>query len=161
LDAPAPAINTNVSRRDKHAAVPAKRLFDVKAALASFVRLSAALVGEETLPDDLAAIYFAQAKADLKDKLGALLTRFDELSHGGKDSATVIRDHILPDPDLGAAARVILALWYTGGIQNAAGDWEVVSADRFYRALVWDAIGAHPPTLSNGYYGHWKYPPEQ
>ena len=27
--------------------------------------------------------------------------------------------------------------------------------------LVWDAIGAHPPTLSNGYYGHWKYPPEQ
>ena len=44
--------------------------------------------------------------------------------------------------------------------QNAAGDWEMVSADQYYRALVWDAIGAHPPTLSNGYYGHWKYPPE-
>ena len=139
----------------------AKRIFDVKAALASFVRLSTALVGEEHLPDDLAAIYFAQAKSTLKDQLGALLTRFDELLHGGKDPVTVVRDHILPDADVGATARVILALWYTGGIQNAAGDWEVVSADRYYRALVWDAIGAHPPTLSNGYYGHWKYPPEQ
>ncbi len=139
----------------------AKRIFDVKAALASFVRLSTVLVGEENLPDDLAAIYLAQAKSTLKDKLGALLTRFDELLHGGKDAVTVIRDHILPDADFGATARVILVLWYTGGIQNAAGDWEVVSADRYYRALVWDAIGAHPPTLSNGYYGHWKYPPEQ
>jgi hypothetical protein len=141
--------------------VRTKRIFDVKTALASFDQLSAVLVGEETLPDDLAAIYFAQAKSTLKDKLSALLTRFDELLHGGKDPVTVIRDHILPDAELGATARVILALWYTGGIQNAAGDWEVVSADRFYRALVWDAIGAHPPTLSNGYYGHWKYPPEQ
>ncbi len=133
----------------------------MKAALASFVRLSTVLVGEENLPDDLAGIYLAQAKSTLKDKLGALLTRFDELLHGGKDAVTVIRDHILPDADFGATARVILVLWYTGGIQNAAGDWEVVSADRYYRALVWDAIGAHPPTLSNGYYGHWKYPPEQ
>jgi hypothetical protein len=138
-------------------------MFDVKAApaLASFVRLSAVLVGEENLPGDLAAIYFAQAKADLKEKLVALLTQFDELLHGGKDPVTVMRDHIWQDADLGATAKVILALWYTGGIQNAAGDWEVVTADRYYRALVWDAIGAHPPTLSNGYYGHWKYPPEQ
>jgi hypothetical protein len=36
----------------------------------------------------------------------------------------------------------------------------MASADQYYRALVWEAIGAHPPTLSNGYYGHWKYPPE-
>lgn len=141
--------------------IPAKRMFDVKSALASFVRLSAVLVGEENLPDDLAAMYFAQAKSTLKDKLGALLKRFDESLHGGKDPVTVVREHILPDADLGAVAEVILALWYTGGIQNAAGDWDVVSADRYYRALVWDAIGAHPPTLSNGYFGHWKYPPER
>jgi hypothetical protein len=32
-------------------------MFGLKAALASFVRLSTVLVGEETLPDDLAAAY--------------------------------------------------------------------------------------------------------
>jgi hypothetical protein len=61
------------------------------AALASFVRLSAVLAGDDGVPDDLAA------------------------------------GHIVPDARSGPSATLILSLWF---------------------------IGAHPPTLSNGYYGH-------
>jgi hypothetical protein len=125
-----------------------------------FARFSAVLTGEKHLPDDLVKAYFDRAHTQLKDRLDALLTKFEGLVQGGKDPAAAIREGILPDPDLGAAAKVVLLLWYLGGIQNAAGDWEMASADQYYRALVWEAIGAHPPTLSNGYYGHWKYPPE-
>jgi hypothetical protein len=131
------------------------------AALASFIRLSGVLVGEKDVPEDLAAVYFEQANAALENKLTALLARFDKLLLEGKDPALAVRENILPDAECGPVAKLILSLWFIGGIQNAAGDWEVVSADRYYRALVWDAIGAHPPTLSNGYYGHWRYPPER
>ena len=131
------------------------------AALASFVRLSTTLTGQEGLPEDLATVYFDQAKQTLAGKLTALLERFDKLLRDGKDPSVAVRDDILPDAQWGPPARMILSLWYIGGTKNAAGDWEVVSAERYYRALIWDAIGAHPPTLSNGYYGHWKYPPER
>jgi hypothetical protein len=133
---------------------------DMGTALASFLRLSKVLVGEENLPDDLVATHFEQANTALQDSLSALLERFDELLREGKDPTLAVRENIWPDARLGSAAEAILSLWFIGGIRNADGDWDVVSADRYYRALVWDAIGAHPPTLSNGYYGHWKYPPE-
>jgi len=132
----------------------------MSADLPSFVRLSKTLVGRKKLADDLARAYFDRASAQLKDQLSLLLARFEDLVKSGKDPVSALRENILPNAELGHAAKVVLLLWYTGGIQNAAGDWELGSADQYYRALVWDAIGAHPPTLSNGYYGHWKYPPE-
>ena len=30
----------------------------------------------------------------------------------------------------------------------------------YFDALMWSVIGAHPPGLSDGYYGHWRYPPD-
>jgi hypothetical protein len=122
--------------------------------------LSAVLTGEKNLAADLAKPYFDRAHAQLGDRLEALLQKFDDLIKAGKDPDSAIREDILPDAEVGPAAKVVLLLWYIGGIQNPAGDWEMASADQYYRALVWEAIGAHPPTLSNGYYGHWKYPPE-
>jgi hypothetical protein len=132
----------------------------MEAALASFVRLSSVLVGDGGLADDLAAVYFAQARAAMGDELPALLARFAGLLQDGMDPVTAVGQHLLPDPRWGPPSKLILALWFNGGIRNAAGDWQVASADGYYRALVWDVIGAHPPTLSNGYFGHWKYPPE-
>jgi hypothetical protein len=132
----------------------------VEAALASFVRLSSALVGDDLLPDDLAALYFEQARTALADELPALLARFTHLLQSGVEPVTALRQHLLPDPRWGPPSKIILALWFNGGIKNMAGDWAPASADGYYRALVWDVIGAHPPTLSNGYFGHWKYPPE-
>jgi hypothetical protein len=127
----------------------------------TFLRLSEALTAETTLAVDLADAYFKRAGADLGAGFSALLDRFAAATAGGANPVDVIRTQILPDEKLGPAARTVLLLWYIGGIQNAAGDWEMQSADQYYRALVWEAVGAHPPTLSNGYFGHWKYPTER
>jgi hypothetical protein len=129
--------------------------------LVSFVQLSTVLTGQKKLPDDLVTAYFDRASSLLRDRLDALLIRFESLVKAGIDPILVVRENILPNVELGATAKVVLLLWYVGGIQNTDGDWEMATADQYYRALVWDAIGAHPPTLSNGYYGHWKYPPER
>lgn len=130
-------------------------------ALASFIRLSCALVGDDPLPMDLAALYFEQSRRALADELTTLLARFGELSQRSVADAAVIVRQLLDDPRCGPSSRLVLALWFNGGIKNAAGDWAPASADGYYRALVWDVIGAHPPGLSNGYFGHWKYPPER
>ncbi len=119
--------------------------------LSIFVRLSRV---------HLSKVYFERARAELTTNLDTLLERFAALESNGQDPVAAVRDEIMPDPTLGSAAKVILLLWYIGGIKNVGGDWVMQSADQYYRALVWDAIGAHPPTLSNGYFGHWKYPPE-
>src|SRR5689334_10121883 len=121
------------------------------ATLSSFAQLSSVLTGQKSVPGDLAQLYFDRVSVDLKDQLGALLCKFDDLVKTGKDPALAVRSDLLPDPELGPSVKVILLLWYIGGIQNVAGDWVMGSADQYYRALVWEAIGAHPPTLSNGY----------
>lgn len=128
--------------------------------LASFTRLSAALVDARDLPADLTQAYLARSQTALGEQLDALLLRFEAAVATGQDADSVIRDVLLKDASLGPAARLILIMWYTGGIQRGP-DWDLTSPDHFYRALVWDVVGAHPPTLSNGYFGHWKYPPEQ
>jgi hypothetical protein len=127
-----------------------------------FLRLSSVLTAERSLPADLVEIYFERAQETLGPKLDVLLGRFGtSLATGSRDAIDIVREEILASPDHGPVAKVVLLLWYIGGMQNAAGDWEMQSADQYYRALVWDAIGAHPPTLSNGYFGHWKYPVER
>jgi len=127
-----------------------------------FLRLSIVLTAERSLPADLVEIYFQRAQETLGPKLDILLARFGTfLAAGDRDAIAIVRDGILASPDHGPVAKAVLLLWYIGGMQNAAGEWEMQSADQYYRALVWDAIGAHPPTLSNGYFGHWKYPVER
>jgi hypothetical protein len=131
--------------------------------LATFLWLSTVLTGEQGLDRDLAEAYLKRAQ-DQGWKLDALLNRFDALASSGLDLIEALRTKIFPDPELGPVARQVLMLWYGGGIRTNTPNgevWDFGSADQFYRALVWGAIGAHPPTLSNGYYGHWKYPPEQ
>jgi hypothetical protein len=127
----------------------------------TFHQLSLVLTAARVLPSDLVQSHFKHAEEELGSKLTELLDRFATLTENGRDPVQVIREEILTDANLGPTAKTVLLLWYIGGVRNAAGDWEVQSADHYYRALVWDAIGAHPPTLSNGYYGHWKYPAER
>lgn len=139
---------------------PVKGLINVGPA-ETFHQLSLVLTAARVLPSDLVKAHFKHAEDELGSKLTALLDRFATLTGNGRDPVEVIREEILTDANLGPAAKTVLLLWYIGGIRNAAGDWAVQSADHYYRGLVWDAIGAHPPTLSNGYYGHWKYPAER
>jgi hypothetical protein len=96
---------------------------DMEEALASFIRLSSALAGDDQLPPDLAAAYFEQARSALADELPALLARFAAVLQDGVDPVTVLRRHLLPDPRWGPPSKVVLASWFNGGIKNADGDW--------------------------------------
>ena len=125
-----------------------------------FLRLSRTLTAHELDPE-LAVAYWERTQRTMGSQLDVLVDRFEELVKAGRDPIAAVREDIFPDGILGATAKTILLLWYTGGIQNpVSSDWEMESSDQYYRALVWKTIGAHPPTLSNGYFGHWKYPPE-
>jgi hypothetical protein len=35
-----------------------------------------------------------------------------------------------------------------------------LSPATYFGALLWPVIGAHPPGLSGGYFGHWRYLPD-
>lgn len=149
------------STEEKPAAGNSSRDVAAKTATETFLLLSQVLTAESSLPDDLVDAYFKRAQDQFGPLLVTLLTQFAALVKTGRDPIDIVRQDIFPDEIVGPTAKTILLLWYTGGIRNAAGDWEMQSADQYYRALVWEAIGAHPPTLSNGYYGHWKYPAER
>jgi len=128
--------------------------------LYEFLQLSGVLAAQD-LDAHLAEAYLERVHEAAGADLDMLLDLFRTRVNAGDDPVKIVKDILLPDPKLGPLARTILLLWYIGGIQNpASGDWEMMSAEHYYRALVWKAIGAHPPTLSNGYFGHWKYPPE-
>jgi hypothetical protein len=131
-----------------------------KSSLVSFLSLSSALTGVD-LAYDLGTAFFAAARRKLEPKLSALLSRYDAVC--AKSEALPSDSDIkalLNDAEVGPVARQILLLWYVGGFETPEQNWEVETADHFYRALVWEAIGAHAPTNSNGYFGHWRYPPE-
>jgi hypothetical protein len=34
------------------------------------------------------------------------------------------------------------------------------SPEQYFRGMMWSVIRAHPPALSGGYFGYWRYPPE-
>lgn len=131
-----------------------------KAEIDEFLQLSRVLTAQD-LDVHLAEAYLERATKASGEDLDTLLGLFQTRMKAGDDPVKVVKDTLLPHPTLGPVTKMIVLLWYTGGIQNpASGDWEMTSADHYYRALVWKAIGAHAPTLSNGYFGHWKYPPE-
>lgn len=156
--------NRNGPRRDDGTERKRKAGFTRSAAGPSqhdvFLHLSRVLTAHE-LDEELAKLYLERTRQAFGTQVADLLDRFKSLLSAGRDPIRAVREDILPDPVLGPVAQTILLLWYIGGIQApGGGDWQMQSADQYYRALVWAAIGAHPPTLSNGYFGHWKYPPE-
>jgi hypothetical protein len=55
--------------------VPSEKDVDMEEALASFVRLYSALVGDDQLPANLAEANFEQARTALADELPALSAR--------------------------------------------------------------------------------------
>ena len=128
--------------------------------LEGFVRLSQVLTAS-SLDSELAAAYFQILRQATGTLVETLVRRFEELVEEGCDPIVAVRDEIFSDQVLSPIAKSVVLLWYTGGIQNPEStDWVVQSPEQYYAGMVWEAIGAHPPTLSNGYFGHWKYPPE-
>lgn len=82
-----------------------------------------------------------------------------------------LRKRIMGDERFGPVARNILKLWYSGIWYELPLEWMerfgattanvafIPSPAAYTEALMWTAIGSHPPGAKAPGYGSWAYPP--
>ncbi len=134
--------------------------------LDDFIAMSAALTGIRELDRGVAGQYLERISKDKEGvKLDDLLRVFREIQAAGGDADEAIRQRIMNDATLGPLAQQIIVLWYTSALhsQDAKGNHQFdfpADPNQYFSGLVWAAIRAHPLGLSGGYFGHWRYPPE-
>jgi hypothetical protein len=126
---------------------------------AAFLELSRVLTGEPVLNPATAARHLKS----LKKALGALavrqlLERFVKLRRSPGDLVGKVREELFGDAVLGPVVRQVTLLWFTGLVASGGGPPSLMSAEDYFEALMWSAIGSHPPGFSDGYYGHWRNP---
>jgi hypothetical protein len=134
--------------------------------LEDFIALSGVLTGNKELDRTIAQQYLLKISADVHGhKLGDLLRTFREIKAAGGDVVKGISQRIMNDETLGPLAQQIIVLWYTSALHrkdNKGNDvWDFSNdPNEYFSGLIWSVIHAHPLGLSGGYFGHWKYPPE-
>jgi len=130
--------------------------------------LSRVLTGVEDLDVDLGRRYLDRlASSPLQPQLDEILDRFRELERSGNlveqvKAKVVERDLLRP-----TVCQIIL-LWYTSTVQDNLGtdppapssSFRYGTPEEYFSGLAWKIIGAHPPGLSGGYFGHWRYRPD-
>jgi hypothetical protein len=138
---------------------PTTRPRSAASALAPFVALSTVLTGgkvsEATARRHLATLTLALGAPAVR----AVLKKFRTF-RGRADLGECVATEIIADPVLGPTAKSMTILWFTGLIDGSHGSPGSTQED-YFEALMWPAVGAHPPALSDGYFGHWRYPPDE
>jgi hypothetical protein len=131
--------------------------------LEDFVRLSEALSGWTGLNQRLAQSYLDRVRGinGLGQHLDDLISVFKKILAAGADINSEIQKQIMADATLGPLARQVIFLWYTSALPSVDGKvWQFGSAEEYFAALLWPTVRAHVPGLSGGYFGHWKYLPD-
>jgi hypothetical protein len=80
-----------------------------------------------------------------------------------KPSAADVQGKMVANAALRPTLCQIILLWYTSALRDSESDPLVLrygSEQAYFGGLVWRVIGAHPPGLSGGYFGHWRYRPD-
>jgi hypothetical protein len=138
----------------------------------TFDRLSRVLTGAQRLARDLVQLHLERLRGDpdAAQKLDMLLETFAGRAENPAFNEERFREEIAPDPILGPLVRRIVVLWLTGALPKVdwvamlkleqSLDYQEGNPRPYFGALLWPAIGAHPPGLSGGYFGYWRYPPE-
>ncbi len=121
--------------------------------LAAFIATSERLTGIAPLDAGLAQGYLDRlVAAGLATDVAALVAAMGTAA-GTPGPAPIPADGTLRE----TAARVAV-IWYTAELPlpGAAGP----APEQHFGGLLWPLIGAHPPALAGGYFGHWSYPPD-
>jgi hypothetical protein len=128
-----------------------------------FMDLSRALCGLEQLEAKPGLQYLCRLlESPFQPGLARLLDAFATSRQAGMNAAAAVQAALNED-DLRAAATQMVLLWFTSAMQESADPAAALQwgdPDQYFGALVWQLIGAHPPGLSGGYFGHWRYAPE-
>ena len=130
--------------------------------------LSRILTGVDDLDVKLGGQYLKRLNSGaFQAKLQEVLDKF----HGLRKGDTLVKqvkEKIVAVEDLRAIACQIILLWYTSQIQDnldlknppASASFSYGTQEEYFSGLAWQIIGAHPPGLSGGYFGHWRYRPD-
>ena len=130
----------------------------------AFHSLSLFLTGEKALDPEIGKQYAARVSATSAGvHLKELLDVWSQISANGPPTKEVFAAKVLGNADLAPVVQEMIQLWFIGAIFDTTGDrpkWIYGTPQQFFSALVWPLIGSHPPALSGGYHGHWRYPPD-
>jgi hypothetical protein len=126
----------------------------------SFLELSKILTGFENLRPEIADIYYKQLSKIYGDVLNELLDIFNsKVSNQDGNPEKLVGDLIWNDPTFKTVCQSIILAWYNSTIDDPKQPL-VAPPEVYYEALLWKAVEAHPPGLSGGYFGYWRYAPE-
>jgi len=131
--------------------------------LETFLALSRILTGIENLDPELGRQYLDRlTSTPFGPVLRQILEGFSKL----KNNATLVnqvRQKILSNDTFRPAVCQIILLWYTSTMQDNPQTPAAVrygTQEEYFSGLAWQVIGAHVPGLSGGYFGHWRYRPD-
>jgi len=131
--------------------------------LKDFLALSRILTGVENLDVELGRQYLDRlTSTPFEPLLRQMLERF----RGLKSDATLadqVKQQILGSDALRPTVCQIILLWYTSAMRDNLNTPSVMrfgTQEEYFSGLAWSVIGAHVPGLSGGYFGHWRYRPD-
>ena len=136
--------------------------------LDDFMALSRVLTGVKELDTGLGQQYLDRLNSgSFQPALRKTLDQFRKLKKG-ETLVQQAKDKIVGADDLRGIVCQIVLLWYTSLVQTnldlqhppASPSFSYGTQEQYFGGLVWRVIGAHPPGLSGGYFGHWRYRPE-
>jgi len=130
--------------------------------MATFLELSRFVTGFTDIGGNLEHEYarIMSATDEWRAELESLARAFDEAIKD-TDPEMALMAIMKVQPEVGNAARRLAHLWYTGRppAENKV-DAEFVNEQAYFEGLIWRAARAHPPGLTGGYFGHWRYAPD-
>jgi hypothetical protein len=128
--------------------------------LGQFIELSRILTGYE-IDVDQAGVHLDRLRSTpLVPSIQDVLKRFATLP---QHSTAEVERTLVADAGLRPTLCQIVLLWYTSAVRDSGSDPLVLrygSEQEYFGGLVWHILGAHPPGLSGGYFGHWRYRPD-
>src|SRR5260370_5039728 len=135
--------------------------------LDDFISISRILTGVDNLSSELGCQYLDRMNSSpFNPFLSQILKRFQGL-RDKPDVVEQVKKQIVADDSLRPTVCQIILLWYTSTVQDNLGTNPPVAPvmrfgtqEEYFSGLAWTIIGAHPPGLSGGYFGHWRYRPD-
>lgn len=128
-----------------------------------FLALSRILTGAQNLDAELGRQYlYRLTSTPFEPVLHQILERFRELKDGDTRVDQVKREILANDMFRPTVCQIIL-LWYTSAMCDNMTIPLVMrygSQEGYFSGLAWRIMGAHVPGLSGGYFGHWRYRPD-
>ena len=137
--------------------------------LEDFLALSRILTGVDQLNAELGRQYLDRLSGSpIQPIVQKVLTSFHELKKD-KDLSAQIQKQIVANAEFSPALCQIVLLWFTSTlwdnpvfpfIPGTSVNLRYGTQEEYFSGLAWQIMGAHVPGLSGGYFGHWRYRPE-